>query len=133
MKKMFVVLKVLQDNGPLSSVELGALCSMTGSATRDHLYNLREITPKVVYVHSWRPSLGYAKGRTSQLWAAGDAEDAVQPPARQRPKKSPIHILKDDECDGHMLSELRKRSKQIQPFRHWQDVAFFGEVNHATV
>lgn len=127
MKKMFMVLEVLKEQGPLSSVDLGELMGMTGSAARDHLYNLHEITPKVVYVHSWRPSLGYAKGRTSQLWAAGDAEDAVQPPVRERPKKSPLHFLKDDESDGHMLSELRKRAKQIQPFRHWQDVAFFGE------
>lgn len=127
MKKMFVVLETLKEHGPLSSVELGALLGITGPSTRDHLYNLREIHE--VHVHSWRPALGYKMGRSCQLWAAGDAKDAPKPPNRSHhAKKSSIHTLDDEGYEVHMHNELRKRAKEIQPFRHWQDVAFFGDA-----
>lgn len=128
MKKMFVVLEVLKEHGPLSSVDLGALMGITGASTRDHLYNLRDMHE--VHVHSWRPALGYKMGRSCQLWAAGDAKDAPKPLLRSHHAKKSLHVLKDED-DGyevHLHNELRKRAKEIKPFRHWQDVAFFGEV-----
>lgn len=133
MKKMFVVLEFLKEHGPLSAVELGAKMGMTREVVRSHITYLREKTPKVIYIHSWRRGLGYKQGRGGPLWAAGNAADAPRILVRVRSRKTSLHVLKDDECDGHMLSELRKRAKQIQPFRHWQDIAFFGESSHATV
>jgi hypothetical protein len=37
-----------------------------------------------------------------------------------------LHVLKEDDKDNHLYNELEKRAKQIKPFRHPQDIAFFG-------
>lgn len=128
MKKMFVVLEFLKEHGPISSPQLGEKMGMSREAARSHINYLREQMPKSVYIHSWSPSLGFSKGRSGPLWAVGDAEDAPQPLVRIRPKKSPLGALDDDGYEVHLRNELMKRAMEIKPFRHWQDVAFFGEV-----
>lgn len=128
MKKMFMVLEVLKEHGPLSAVELSAKMGMTREAVRSHITYLREKTPKVIYIHSWRRGMGYKQGRGGPLWAAGNAADAPRLLVRVRSRKTSLHMLKDDDRDTHLHNELKKRAKEIKPFRHAQDVAFFGPV-----
>lgn len=107
---MFVILEVIKEHGPMSSVDLGKLMGITDTSAREHLYNLRDIHE--AYIHSWRPALGYGKGRSSQLWAAGDEDDAVQVL-----KPGTVHTLDDEGYEVHMRNQLRKLAADIQPFR----------------
>jgi predicted ArsR family transcriptional regulator len=130
MKKMFVVLEVLKKHGPLSSVDIGTLMGLSAENVRYYIQDLHEITPKAVYIHSYPVSLGFGKGRRGPLYAAGNAKDVDPPSLRRAKNKKSLHVLKDNE-DGyevHLRNELKKRAKEIQPFCHWQDVAFFGEA-----
>ncbi len=118
MKKMFVVLEVLKEHGPLSSVEIGEIMGMTGAAVRDHLYNLQTLTPKVVYIHSYRPSLGYGKGRGGPLWSAGDLPNAHKPvQVGRRPKAVREDDDEDEYSENRIRNEIRNKAKNIKPFR----------------
>lgn len=117
MKKMFAVLEVLKEHGPMSSPQLGAKMGVTRECARSHINYLREQSPKLVYIHSWTPGLGYGRGRSGPLFAAGDAEDVAQPLVRVRIRNSSPGTRDSEDGEVRMHNEMLKRAEQIQPFR----------------
>lgn len=127
-KLPFVALKVLEEKGPCSCTELGALMGMTREAARNHVRFLSLLEPKVIYIQGWKPALGYGKGSGGPIWAAGDLPNEPQPPQiGRRPK---VVREEDDEeyLEKSIRAEVKVKAESIKPFRHWQDAALFGEA-----
>ncbi len=60
--------------------------------------------------------------RAAQIWFFGPGEDEPKPVA-MTPREQKHHWRERNKAERKRMEELRR---PVEPFRHWQDVAFFG-------
>lgn len=125
----YAALALIEEHGPISCSALGELMGLSREAARNHVKVLADQDDKVIYIADWTPALGYGRGSSGPMWAAGDKTDAPKPPQLgRRPKAERTEEDEAEYSEKRLMIEIRNKAKLIRPFRHWQDIAFFGEA-----
>lgn len=112
---------VLKKDGPLTVSQIAELTGYSASNVAAIIYEVRKNPGKEKTFRK--------VGRTSEfgsmprtLFEISDAPDS------DICERTAAKLSREESQERRHLLEL---AKQIKPFRHWQDVAFFGEPSHA--
>lgn len=119
------VMKLLEKHAPISSPDLARHMKVGRTSLNYHMDTLHR--QKRIYVSGWT---GFNRqGSPVRLWSVGDQPDAEKPL-----ECAPVAPPKESEAEKweRIMSEreavMRARlAATIKPFRHWTDVALFGE------
>lgn len=112
---------VLKKDSPLTVIQIAELTGYSASNVAAIIYEVRK--------NPGRAKTFRKVGRSSEFGVMPRAlfEISDEPDAEECMKSASKLSRKESQERRHLL-EL---AKQIKPFRHWQDVAFFGESSHA--
>lgn len=117
---------VLKKRGPLTVVQISEITGFSTSNVAAVIYEFRSNPGKQMMIRK--------AGRTREdgsmprtLFELNDEPDAAECVRHSSPEGTPKLSREEIQERRH----LRELAKQIKPFRHWQDVAFFGESSHA--
>ena len=140
MKTKDMILQTLIEEGPMTAQQMAAKLGIEQTGAQWHLRMLRDSHQ----AHICRYIIEADK-KDTRVWAAGDAEDVPKPTRIERiehvtgkpyvppaaPTSAPLTAEQREELqERYQAREDAKRRarllKDIKPFRHPQDVAFFG-------
>lgn len=112
---------VLKKHGPLTIIHIAEITGYSASNVAAIVYAFRSNpgTKMMIRKSGKTCEFGTMPRIIFELSDEPDAEECM---------KSASKLSREESQERRHLREL---AKQIKPFRHWQDVAFFGESSHA--
>lgn len=126
MRRVDEIIGLLRERGPMTVFEIAAALGFSEKTVTFHIGTFRKYE-KGIRIAGYDTS---ARKRKTRYYAVGKAPDA-QPPAPRRPpsvRKRIKHpnMTAEERAEFEQKQRLAMLAAQTKPFRHPQDVAFFG-------
>jgi hypothetical protein len=117
---------VLKKHGPMTVIQISEVTGFSSSNVSAIVYEFRSNPGRHMQIRKAGKTRedGTMPRTIFELSNEPDAEECV----RQASGKGVPRLSREEMAERRQLKELANR---IQPFRHWQDIAFFGEPSHA--
>jgi hypothetical protein len=115
----------LKKFGPMTVIQISEVTGFSSSNVAAIVYEFRSNPGRHMQIRKAGKSRedGTMPRTVFELSNEPDAEECSPPSKKNAPRLS-----REEMAERRQLKEM---AKKIQPFRHWQDVAFFGETSHA--